>query len=469
MNSDIVEALGERLGEHRRALEGLVRIPSVSAPGFDPAHVATSAQACATLLEDCGLENVRIVADAGSHPNVVADWLHAPGAPTVLLYAHHDVQPAGISGNWTTPPFEPAERDGRLYGRGTADDKAGVVAHAACVRAWLDARGRLPVNVKVLVEGEEEIGSPNLASLLAGHADELAADVLVLADAGNWDVGAPALTYSLRGVGSATVTISALQGPVHSGMAGGLVPDPLMELARLLASLTDENGDIAVDGFSDDVRPPGDEERARVLALADDAVERRARAAWGFLDGVTMCGDPSVPMFERLWARPSVTVIGLDAHPIAGSSNQVLARAAARLSVRFAPGQDPQRCLGLLGDHLAARVPFGLHFEYSVGEAVPAWVCEPTGAAFDAARAALAAGYGTEPVLMGVGGSIPFVGPFAAAFGGAPALLVGPADPRSRVHGEDESLHLDDWRKLIESEVHLMAALAGAEAGAPTG
>ncbi|MCC7076420.1 MAG: M20/M25/M40 family metallo-hydrolase [Acidimicrobiia bacterium] len=451
-----------RQATFRTQLEGLVRIPSVSAPGFDPVEVTRAAEETAAILEVAGLENVRLLGIDGSHPNVVGEWMHASDAPNVLLYAHHDVQPPGHVDRWTSDPFVPVERDGRLYGRGAADDKAGAVAHAACVGSWLDATGRLPVNVRVLVEGEEEIGSPNLHRFLEAHAAELDSDVLVLADAGNWSVGVPGVTCALRGVGSAFVRVRGMQSPLHSGLAGGPVPDPVMALARALASLVDTNGDIAVPGFDDDVRALTPEEIARLDALPDaDSLLRRE---WGLLPGVVLTGDPLRSTPEKLWFRPAVAVVGFDAHPIAGSSNQILAEASARLSFRFAPGQDPFRCLGLVGEHLRDAVPWGLDVEFAVDEAVPAWVCEPEGPAFDAVEAALTASFGHAPVHMGVGGSIPFVEPFATAFGGIPALLIGPADPGSRIHGEDESLHLGDWARLIESEIRLLAELAARHA-----
>jgi acetylornithine deacetylase/succinyl-diaminopimelate desuccinylase-like protein len=442
----------------RRDLEALVRIPSISAAPQNRPDVRASAEATAEVLERAGLEGVRLAAVDGSHPYVIGEWMHAgPAAPIVLLYAHHDVQPPGIVERWTSDPFEPEERGGRLYGRGTADDKAGVVAHASAVSAWLTTAGALPCNVRVLVEGEEEIGSPTLHAFLVQHVEELRSDVLVLADAGNWSVGVPGLTYSLRGLATVDIELRALDGPVHSGMAGGAVPDPLAALARVLASMVDEHGDPAVDGLWDDVVPLTAEQRAPIPGF-DDAPDAYARAV-GLRPGVTLAGAPDVPLHARLWWRPSLTVIGLDAHPIEGSSNQILARAAARVSLRLAPGQDPQRVAEQVRAHVERRVPFGLELRVRALDGAPAWSCEPAGPAFDAAVTALRKGFGTEPVLMGVGGSIPFVGPFADAFGGVPALLLGPSDPHSRIHGEDESLHLGDWRKLIRSEVLLLAEL----------
>ncbi|MFA5886038.1 MAG: M20/M25/M40 family metallo-hydrolase [Acidimicrobiia bacterium] len=455
--SAAVESVAADLETARAELEDLVRIPSISADPERVRDVAESADAVAALMEAAGLEHVRQASVDGSPPCVIGDWLHAPDAPTILLYAHHDVQPAGYAERWSGDPFEPWERDGRLFGRGSADDKAGAVAHVAAVRAWLRTAGALPCNVKVMVEGEEEIGSPRLAPFLAEYGDELRADVLLLADAGNWSVGTPGITYSLRGVAGGTVRLRALESPVHSGMAGGAVPDPVMALARMLTTLVDQRGDPAFDGCWDDWRPPSFEERGRLEALPrDDAALQRA---WGMLPGVALAGDGALTVFERLWLRPALTVIGIDGHPIKGSSNQIVSEAAARISVRIAAGQDPDRINAALRDHFARRVPFGMECTYEATEASPAWRCEPTGPTFAATGRALRDAFGVDPVYMGVGGSIPFVGPFADAFGGVPALLLGPADPGSRIHGEDESLHLGDWAKLIDAEARLLAYL----------
>jgi acetylornithine deacetylase/succinyl-diaminopimelate desuccinylase-like protein len=443
----------------RGELEDLVRIPSISA---DPDHfgdVHGSADATVAMLRAHGLENVRTAGVEGSQPFVIGEWLHAgPGAPTVLLYAHHDVQPPGIVENWASDPFQPEERGGRLYGRGAADDKAGAVAHAYAVAAWLGTAGTLPCNVRVLVEGEEEIGSPTLQAFLDAHLEQLRSDVLVLADAGNWDVGIPGLTYSLRGLAAADVELRALDGPQHSGMAGGAVPDPAMALARVLSSLVDEHGDLAFEGGLAGLTEPAPAQRVSISGF-DDEPDRFARAL-GVRPGVELVGDPAIPLHERLWLRPSLTVIGFDSHPVKGSSNQIVARARARLSLRLGPGQDPDRVLEGLRAHIERVAPWGLEFTFTALEGAPAWQTDPTGPAFDAARRALRAGFGAEPVLMGVGGSIPFVGPFAEAFGGIPALLMGPDDPGANIHGENESLHLGDWRSLIRSEVFLLDELA---------
>jgi len=453
------DGIDSRWSTARLWLERLIRVPSVSAPGFDPACVRRSAEVAAEVLDECGLRQVRLIEIGGVHPYVAGEWVEEKDAPTVLLYAHHDVQPPGRRERWHSDPFEPVERAGRLFGRGSADDKAGVVIHAAATGAWLSAAGRPPCNVKVLVEGEEEIGSVHLEHFLELHGEEFRADVIVLADAANWAVGQPALTYALRGVTELTVRVRALEAPQHSGMFGGVLPDPVLALSRMLSGLLDESGRIAVPALLDDVRALTGGERARLECLGFDEATYRRQA--GMLPGTRLIGDSRLPVWQRLWMEPAIDVIGLDAHPIAGSSNQVLAEAAARVSLRLAPGQDPARCVRVLAEHLRNAAPWGVTVEISTGEeGAPAWVCDPQGPAFQAADAALHRAFGVPPVYMGMGGSIPFVGPFAAAFGGVPALLTGAGDPTSRIHSEDESVHLEDLRKHIHAEAILLAELA---------
>jgi cysteinylglycine-S-conjugate dipeptidase len=462
---DVAAALAADLPRTRAWLEELVRIPSISA---SPEHVEAcreSAERTAELLREAGLDEVRLLElapdapDRVVHPYVTGSWLGAgPDAPTVLLYAHHDVQPTATAANWASPPFEPTERDGRLYGRGAADDKAGILAHVAALRAWQDARGALPVNVKVVVEGEEEIGSPNLDRFLAAHAEELHADVIVLTDLTNWQVGWPGITYALRGMADVTVDVRTVAQPVHSGMWGGPVPDALTATTRLLTTLHDDRGVLTVPGFTDDVRPLSDAERERLAAL--DLDEAAVRADARVLDGVELVGDPDRSLVERLWMQPTVTPIGMDVPAVADASNTLLSHVRTALSVRLAPGQDPDRALAALTDHLEAAAPFGARVEVTIGERNAAWITEPGGPAWDAAVEAMTAAYGRAPAEMGCGGSIPFVQPFADAFGGAPCLLVGVEDPGSNAHGEDESLHLEDFTKACLTEAFLLAALA---------
>ncbi len=458
---EVRSTLTAQLPQTRAWLEELVRIPSISVSPEHAGEVRRSAHATARLLESAGLERVRLLELDGAHPSVTGEWLHAgDDRPTVLLYAHHDVQPVGTAHRWTSPPFEPVERDGRLYGRGAADDKAGVLAHVAAIRAWLEATGGLPVNVRVIVEGEEEIGSPHLGAFLERYGPELAADVIVLTDLTNWKVGWPGITYALRGMAEAVVTVRTLDQPVHSGMWGGAVPDALTAMVRLLATLHDEHGAVAVPGFADDVRAMSDDERSRLEAL--DAEPDELRREVRLRPGVSFNGaaEPESGLLERLWMRPTITPTGMDVPSVAQASNTLLSEVTVKLSCRLAPGQDPDRAVECLRAHLSTAAPWGAEVEVRLGERNRAWAMEPGGPAWDAAVAAMTAAYGRAPAPMGCGGSIPFVEPFSEAFGGAPCLLVGVEDPGSNAHGEDESLHLADFASACLTEALLFAELA---------
>src|SRR5262245_46869554 len=324
--ANVIESLDRGIDTALDDLAALARIPSVSAPGFDPVHVARSAEATAELLGKSGLERVEILAVPGAHPYVVGEWLHAgPDAPTVLVYAHHDVQPPGRERYWQSPPFEPTRRGERLYGRGVVDDKAGVLLNLAAQRAWLAAAGALPVNVKWIVEGEEEIGSGHLAEFLRAHRARLDCDVLVLSDTTNLDTGIPSLTTSLRGIVQIDVTVRALDHPIHSGMWGGPVPDAATALAVLLARLVDEHGAIAVPGLYDDVPALSRAERADLDALPFDEASFRRDAGMG--DHTALIGERDRSVYERLWHRPSLALTALEGMPLATAANQLMAEA----------------------------------------------------------------------------------------------------------------------------------------------
>ena len=337
------------------------------------------------------------------------------------------------------------------------DDKAGLLVHVAALGACLAAHGRLPCNVKLIVEGEEEIGSPHLATFLRAQRERLQADVIVLSDTANLDAGLPSLTTSLRGLVVADVRVRALDHPLHSGMWGGPLPDAATALVRILARLLGTNGAIAIPGIYDDVRPLEREERARLARLPFDESLFRAQA--GLVHGAVLAGEPEFTPYERLWLRPSIAVTALDATPIAGSANRLMEEAAARVGLRLAPSQDAQRAANLLADFLRADPPHGVEVSVFVESAANGWETQSDGPAFDAARRALAAGFASEPALIGCGGSIPFVGPFAEVLGGAPALLLGLEDPICNAHGENESLNLDDFRKAARAAVHLLFEL----------
>jgi acetylornithine deacetylase/succinyl-diaminopimelate desuccinylase-like protein len=450
----------DHFADFEAALADLVRIPSVSAPGFPPAPVRRSAEAIARVLAEAGLENAELLELPGVHPCVYADWLHAPGAPTLILYGHHDVVPPGRLERWISPPFAPTRRAGRLFGRGSADDKGGVLVHVAAVTAWLRACGRLPLNVKFLVEGEEEIGSERLADFLAAHRRRMAADAVVLSDTSNFDTGVPALTYRLRGLVQVDVEVRGLERPVHSGQKGGAVPDALRILCALIASLHRSDGSLDIPGLYAKVARPGAAERSRLRALPFD--EKRFRRAAGVLPGVELDGERRHPVWERLWLRPSLTVIALEAPSIGASVNQVVEAARARLSMRTVPDLDSRQAGELLVARLKTDPPQGAQVAARIVRSSPWWVTDVEAPAFAAARRALRAGFGREPVFMGAGGSIGFVQPMSDFLGGAPCLLTGVEDPACGAHSENEGLHLGDWRKCMRAGVHLYEELSRA-------
>jgi len=455
-----LQQLESRFDEYVERLKRLVRIPSVSAEGFPPQELVRSAEAVAWEMRRAGLENVRVIPPPkGGHPFVYGEWLHAgPQAPTVLLYAHHDVQPPGRPAVWETPPFEPTLRaDGRLYGRGAADDKAGVMMIIASIDAILTGGGLLPVNVKVLIEGEEEIGSDNLEPFLRENREMLKCDVLALADTGNLEEGLPSLTFQLRGLISVDVEVAGLTGRIHSGDAGP-IPDPVMAMCRLLSGLVDANGDPCAPGLRAGVRemPPAIRDRIRALPFDEEDFRRTA----GMLPGVHITGEPGYSVYEKQWTRPTLTIIALEGSPLAGASNQIIEAARARVTMRLVPDQDPQTTLDALIAELHRDPPWGMRVTTRPLVTGMWWSADPTGPAYEAALRALEAGYGRQPALIGSGGSIPFVQTFQEILGGVPALLLGVEDPSCKAHGENESLSLAGWRQAIRAAIHLYAELA---------
>ena len=457
----VLRRLRDEFDEFKRRLVDLARIPSVSAPGFPEEEVRRSATAFAGLLREIGMRNVRILEIPGVHPYVYGDWLDRPGKPTLVLYGHHDVVPPGRPEQWLSPPFEPVERNGRLYGRGTADDKGGILVHVAAVAAYLRERGELPCNVKFVIEGEEEIGSGNLARFLAAYKGLMAADVVVLSDTSNFDTGIPGLTYRLRGLCQVDVEVRCLERPVHSGQKGGAVPDPVQILARLIAALTAADGSLNVPGLYRRVERQTAARRARIRRLPFDAAGFAKSS--GLLEGVKLAGEKGFSVYERLWTRPSLSVIALESHPIAGSSNQIVDSARARISMRTVPNMDSREAGELLIRKLTAKPAFGAHVEAHIVRSTPWWTTDPDGPAFDAARRALKAGFGKDAAMMGAGGSIGFVEPFSQFLKGAPCLLTGVEDPACGAHSENESLHLEDWRKCMRAAVYLYDELSRLE------
>ena len=444
LSTDQISALRDRVAglmpAVRDDLEVLTRIPSVSLDAFDQSHVEASAEATATLLRAEGLE-VEIVREGG-RPAVIGHADGPPGARTVMLYAHHDVQPPGDEALWDSPAFEPTERGGRLYGRGAADDKAGIMAHVAALRAH---SGSLPVGVTVFVEGEEEIGSSSLSTILERHGEKLRADAIVLADSTNWAIGEPALTTTLRAMIRVVVTVRTLDHGVHSGMFGGAVPDALTALIRVLASLHDDEGNVAVAGLKEGV------------ASDLEYSEERLRTESGLLDGVSTIGSGS--LLSRMWTKPSATTIGVDAPSVATSSNTLVPSASAKVSIRLAPDEVDLEAFELVKAHLLAAAPWGAKVEVTLDDRGLGFAADARGPVYDQTRAAFRDAWGVEPVDIGVGGSIPFVAAFAEQFPDAAILVTGVEDPDARAHGANESLHLGEFEKVCLAEALLLARL----------
>jgi acetylornithine deacetylase/succinyl-diaminopimelate desuccinylase-like protein len=466
-NGDVKSALKyaeQHFDDFMQTLVTLSRIPSISADASRAADVRRSAEAMGDALRDAGVEKVQVLEIPDVHPYVYGEWMHKPGAPTILLYGHHDVQPPGRPEKWLSPAFEPTERGGRLYGRGTADDKGGCMTHVAAVASYLKGTGGLPCNVKFVIEGEEEIGSENLGKFLEKYKHMLAADFIVLSDTANFDTGVPALTYQLRGIVQVDLEVKVLDHPVHSGMWGGPVPDPVQILADLIADLRNKDGSLNIPGLYKDVAKPGKKQLKRIRSLPFD--EKKFKKDAGTVKGTKLWGEKGYSVYEQIWTRPSLTVIATESHEFAGSSNQIVDSARARLSLRTVPDMDGGKAGEQLVKKLTKKPPFGVEVTAKVNGSTPWWTTDPDGPAFEAARRALKAGFKKEAAMIGAGGSIGFVQPFSDLLGGAPCLLTGVEDPPCNAHSENESLHMGDFKKCIASTVYLYDELSRVPVGA---
>jgi acetylornithine deacetylase/succinyl-diaminopimelate desuccinylase-like protein len=434
---------------HPRAVEelsNLVRIPSIAFPGYDEKPVRESAEATAETLEAAGYGGVRLIElPEVDHPAVFGEVAGPAGAPTILLYAHHDIQPEGPLEEWTSAPFEPEERNGRLYGRGTSDDKCGIVMHAASLRAW---GGKPPVSLKVLVEGEEESSADNLPFLIDGHQELLAADIVGVADGGNWRTGLPTLESSIRGVVDCTVTVRVLDLAVHSGVHGGAAPDALSALARILATLHDDDGEVAIEGLT---RGTWDG-----LQMSEDEFRQETPLR----PGVRLIGTGTIS--DRLWAKPAVSVLGVDAPRVVEASNQLVPWATAKVSLRLAPDDDPKRAMDALTGHLAAHAPWGVEVDVMPGTSGSGLRVRTDGPGFAAMTRAMEAAFGRPLVQTGSGGSVPLVPVLARALPDAEILLYGASDEKSQYHSIDESVDLGELERSCLAEALLFDELTRA-------
>lgn len=434
-------AVRELMPQLQADLEDLVAIPSCAFTGFPREPVHEAAEFTRRLFAEAGMDS-RLLPIEGGEPAVVAE--SGDGPARVILYAHYDVQPAGDLSLWMTPPFEPTLRDGRLYGRGAADDKSGIVMHLGAVRALLSVLGHVPVQVTVLIEGEEECGGP-LPEYVLDNPSIAQADAVVIADVGNRAIGEPTFVTALRGVVDATVEVRTLPRQAHSGMYGGPAPDALLALIRILDTLRDENGDTTI--------VPG---YPWTGAQAD---EHEFRAELGMRPDQPLLGTG--PLTDRLVTRPAVNVIGLDAPPVEGAINAVIPVARAKVSLRLPPTTDPHEAMEALCDHLRAAAPWGVDVTVTPGEFGRGCAISTDGPAYESARWAMEEAFGKPSAEAGEGGSIPLLAALAEVAPDAEIMLFGAEDPGAHIHAPNESVDLEELERMVLAEALLLARLGG--------
>ena len=435
-------------------LKEFLRIPTVSADPECKPHLVRGAEFVHKQLADLGMK-AEIVPTAG-HPIVYAEWLGAPGAPTVMVYGHYDVQPPDPLDLWTTPPFEPTVRNGCLYARGATDDKGQVFTHIKSAEAWLKTVGKLPVNLKYVIEGEEEVGSRNLEDFLAARKDSLNCDVAVVSDTSQYAPNQPAITYGLRGILAVEVTVTGPKKDLHSGVFGGAVMNPATGLARMIASLHDDHGRVRIPGFYDAVQPLSDAERQQFLDLNFDEAAFKAEL------GITeVFGEAGFSTLERRWTRPTCEVNGLvSGYTGVGPKTIVPSKATVKITCRLVPSQDPHQLTEALHQYLKAQCPSSLSFEFTSYHGCPAFVFDPTSPYIEAAAEAIREAWGVQQVrLIREGGSIPVVQTFKDVLG-VDTLLLGWGQNTDNLHSPNEHFSVADFHRGTKASASLWAKLA---------
>jgi acetylornithine deacetylase/succinyl-diaminopimelate desuccinylase-like protein len=454
--SDLKQYLESQRDRHLEELKEFLRIPSISAKSEHKGDVAAAAEWLAARMRDAGLQSAEVIPTAG-HPVVIGEWRGAPGAETLLVYGHYDVQPPEPLDEWTTPPFEPTVRDGNIYGRGSVDDKGQLYLHLKAVEAHLSARGTLPVNVVFLIEGEEEIGSEHLPAFLTEHRERLACDAVLISDTTMFAPGLPSITMGLRGLAYMEIRVRGAQGDLHSGMYGGAVANPANALAEIIAKLRDGDGRVTIPGFYDAVRELSEKEREAIRALP--FVEEEFRAEVGV---PSVAGEKDYSTLERIWARPTLDVNGLlSGYTGEGAKTVLPARAMAKVSMRLVPDQDHRAVEKMFIDHVQSLAPPGVTVEAVGLHGGSPWRADPTEPIFAAAERALERAFGKAPVFIREGGSIPIVQAFQETLR-APVLLIGFGLPGENAHAPNEWFSLDNYARGTEAIAYLYEELESA-------
>lgn len=449
MNEILPSRIHEMFPSYVKVLEELIRIPSISFDNFDQSEVHKSAEAVKNLFESYGFQNTQLLIPPSGRASVYAELKTKKSNPTILLYAHHDVQPTMREALWISPPFVPEIRDGRLYGRGAADDKSGIVLHIAAVTQALAVYGNRMPNIKVIIEGEEECGSSGFGKLLLRNRELLKSDAVIIADLSNFDTGTPSITTSLRGMSAVSVVLKSVKSPLHSGSWSGPIPDPVQGLCKLIASLTDGDGNILIEHFNDDLCPPTEAERESYEAL--HYTEEKFRKESGMLPGTQILGGGE-NILSTLWRKPSIVVTAFEAGSRTQAGNVLQDSAYARIGIRLAPGMQVSRSTELLMLYLKNHCPSGLELSMFVEDGASPFTTDVSHPYYSLMKEAMTRAYGTEAKFIGCGASIPGAQLFRDSLGDIPILMTGLEDPRCNAHGENESLGLKDFESGIVAE-----------------
>ncbi len=450
----VAEYIDSKKDAHLKELIEFLRIPSVSTKSEHKPDIERAAKWVAEKLRSAGMQGVEIL-PTGGHPMVYGEWLGAPGKPTILFYGHYDVQPAEPLDLWTTPAFEPAVRNGNLYGRGTADDKGQIHIHFAAIESLMKTQGKLPINIKVMIEGEEEVGSKNLWNFVERYRDRLKADALVVSDTSMLGKGVPTVTYGLRGLNYCQVEITGPVKDLHSGVFGGAVPNPITILCEMVAKLHDKNFRVTVPGFYDSVAKVSAAERKALNKLPfDKKAFAKDVGAPGYM------GEKGFSIPEQLWIRPTLELNGIwGGYTGEGAKTVIPSKAYAKLSTRLVPNQDPTKVAKLVEKHIRKLLPKTVTCKFELLSMGKPWVAPYTHPFFEAAHKALEKGFGKRAVFMREGGSIPFVTQMYDAFK-IPCILLGFGLPDENAHAPDEHIYLENYFGGIKAVAYFYEELA---------